>query len=925
MNPIGTAQGANGHVSWFLGLAPVDRCANPWDFNPPVCLECCCVQLVGGDSPDLEGGTMLGNHCPINAEYTTAGRVARVCLPTLVPDPATHPDDEALTILPGDTEVVTVTGFEGGSALVMTDPTIAKFKLANGQLAAEVPLVGGAVTATAMGLKNGNTTVFVRMSSGSAAACGTLPVHVGGTIKVEYDKPPTFKIQPSSGGGGGGGGGFGLRGPPQPPPNELVWGWSAFGTPGGRPSLPAGLIEQANAVPAINTIFRVEVRDALGRPKKGKLIAISAQNGFIDAPQVLVGVSDEKGRKQVTLQADAQRIRDELLESGLNPDYLNEAGVVKENIAVLAGRAAAMLDSGQLLPANLDLVRRSTDTVATKHTFTGHSLSYERSFQTLSGETYITAMTIELPAMNHAQFITLERHIAGALTQAPRFEDTQQFSLLDATQLPETLTYFSRPYGPDVLPQAHMNVPLNPADPLGPRAHPELYQSIIERVLLNYATNVERLRPVDNPALRNWEVLVIPSAPISPNPNDPPPGWDGKLVTYGAMMGEIALGLFWAGDALDLGVQFFKVFTSEEVDWLVVALAGVGLAMDFAPVTALGNAATAAVKAIVKLLPPGAAQALLRMGGSLPEACRIISELLARVPAPPGYNAIERAANAAATFVNQINWCLHSALQLTMDHVTSAFSLLKRQALRHFKDEALEGLSYAVKHGKDGVIDGMFDLATPYADDVIEETCTLLPKFERFFGLGYVDDAAIRGVGAATEAVGVGSPLVKEFLEGATLNGARANLAFRNLDALRGVDGLDDMVSFLRNNRNNPNIDGCIYEGTVARKIVEGGVPTAGTLQRVSHDGIAGANRIDSTTDTLAMQIKHKTDPAGVFTPSDICGSGGSVCGDAYLAELKTQADTLLLQPVLVTNRPTNSSLEALLLARGIRHIQVPD
>ncbi|MCC6322627.1 MAG: hypothetical protein IT438_14455, partial [Phycisphaerales bacterium] len=47
----------------------------------------------------------------------------------------------------------------------------------------------------------------------------------------------------------------------------------------------------------------------VGRPKKGKLIAISAQNGFIDPPQVLVGVSDEKGRKQVTLQADAQRER----------------------------------------------------------------------------------------------------------------------------------------------------------------------------------------------------------------------------------------------------------------------------------------------------------------------------------------------------------------------------------------------------------------------------------------------------------------------------------------------------------------------------------------------------------------------------------------------------------------------------------------
>jgi len=235
-------------------------------------------------------------------------------------------------------------------------------------------------------------------------------------------------------------------------------------------------------------------------------------------------------------------------------------------------------------------------------------------------------------------------------------------------------------------------------------------------------------------------------------------------------------------------------------------------------------------------------------------------------------------------------------------------------------------LSYAVKHGKDHVIDGMFDLATPYADDVIEESCTLLPKFERFLGIGYIDDAAIRGLGSATEAVGVGSPLVKEFLEGAALNTARANLAFRNLDKLRAIDGLDDMVTFLRNNRNNANgIDGCIYESTVARRIVDGEVPGVGALQRVSNDGLPNANRIDTTTNTHAIQVKHKTDPSAVFNPSDICGSSGSVCGDAYLAELRAQAQSIPRSPMLITNRPISPNLQLLLQQHGIQHLQMAD
>jgi len=424
---------------------------------------------------------------------------------------------------------------------------------------------------------------------------------------------------------------------------------------------------------------------------------------------------------------------------------------------------------------------------------------------------------------------------------------------------------------------------------------------------------------------REWDALVVPTAPISPNPNDLPPGWEGKLVTYGAMMGEIALGLFLAGDAIDLSRELIvKRFTDEQTDWLVVALAGVGLAMDFVPATALGNAATAAVKAVVKFLPPGAAQALLRMGGTLPEACRILADLLSRIPAPPGSSQLSIAANAAATFVNQINRCLASPLQLAINHVTDVLVILQRRAAQHFKDEAVEGFAYAVKEGRQNVIEGMFDAGTGYTEAVIEQSLDVLRETNRLGPLSGFSDDAIRGIGAATEAVGPDSPLVREFLRGPMINSARANLALGNVKELRGVEGLNNMVTFLRNNGNNANIDGCIYESTVARRIINGEVPSAGALQRVSHDGIVGYNRVDSMTETLAMQIKHKTDPDSVFTPSDICGSGG-VCGDAYLAELKAQAADLSRQAALVTNRPVNSTLATLLLSHEIQHVLVLD
>lgn len=112
-------------------------------------------------------------------------------------------------------------------------------------------------------------------------------------------------------------------------------------------------------------------------------------------------------------------------------------------------------------------------------------------------------------------------------------------------------------------------------------------------------------------------------------------------------------------------------------------------------------------------------------------------------------------------------------------------------------------------------------------------------------GMTGLSDEATRGIMVASEASGSTDFLrVKEICQGTQTTIAGAEKPFANINSLKDVDGLDDMVRFLRSNCNNPNgIDGAIYEATVARRILDGQVPSSGSLQRISADGLPNANR----------------------------------------------------------------------------------
>ncbi|MBL8759492.1 MAG: hypothetical protein JNK35_13820, partial [Phycisphaerae bacterium] len=116
----------------------------------------------------------------------------------LVPDPATHLDAHAAMILPGDTErVFAYTPVPAAYRYRVANDSIARFRTSEG-LASEISATGppnGAAILEVVGLAAG-TTQLLAIHPTSETVCGSLAVKVGGQMKVEFDRYPTFRIDP---------------------------------------------------------------------------------------------------------------------------------------------------------------------------------------------------------------------------------------------------------------------------------------------------------------------------------------------------------------------------------------------------------------------------------------------------------------------------------------------------------------------------------------------------------------------------------------------------------------------------------------------------------------------------------------------------------------------------------------------------------
>jgi len=396
---------------------------------------------------------------------------------------------------------------------------------------------------------------------------------------------------------------------------------------------------------------------------------------------------------------------------------------------------------------------------------------------------------------------------------------------------------------------------------------------------------------------------------------------DHPVVTVGAISAELALSMAPGYDFVDCAKEFFwkPFFKDESPNFIVGLISFTGLCADTGYLTGVGgvvgNIVAGALKVVSKFVPEPLLKLVVKSFDSILKGLKRIFELIKRAP---GGGLVEQ----ISKLLTQWRRLLDSPLSVSASHAADAIDVMSKKAARHYADEAAEGIAFAVKSGKKATIEGMIDT---FGDDIAEGAADVLRSLD--LPGGGISDNAVRGVAASVEAVGPGNKeVVRQFAEGTGVTVGQANKAFENISSVRGTDGLDDYVTFLKNNAGNAGgMDGCVFESTVANTIQSGGLATidgqaVGTLTRVSGDGLDGAMKVDTVTDAFAIQVKHKTTVPPNFGLAQL---GGGDTALAYLDALATQAAGMSKTLALVTNCPITSTLASELASWGIKWAQV--
>lgn len=921
-----TGQGSSGAPNGiFVGFLPVDM-TQP---NAPACLSCCCITQSPSTNPQFPDG-ILGSYC--GTTVSPSGQTTNVCLGSYTPNPETHLDASYLGILPGDEETFTVTGLQAGSQLTIADPTVAKF-VTGGSLAASVA-AESTTSFVVRGLKNGTTAI--RASNNGCS----LPVLVGGKVTVSYNQAPTFKIAPSPGGDGPNPGALGgaAGGPPLPPSNDpgLVDGWYSFHL-GGRPPMPTALIQEANTYPEVTAQFRVEVIDANGRVKKGKRVVIVSRDEFIQFPalgpgpgglRVDAGLTNQKGRVQATMGTNAQKIEQYLLSlPGVQAEYLNEYGVAKDQVAVLVGKTAQEFMTGAFAKPQLNEIIATNEYVVTSHTFTGHSLVYSRDLETVEGATYRTTVALQLPAVNHAQFMLIAKHFVGGVMGSTNLPPSTVIPHINRNFLPGTQVETSTVVGePPLTYEQYINQPADVNAPLGQRAHPALFEHFLARLQAQYddPTNELRDRPLeDGTPDASWTFPVeLSQGPV--DPADPPVGWSDKVISGGAIVAELAIGVIPGADLIDLSKEMWKFFNGEAIDKVTVGLAAAGLAMDLIPGNVFGNLAVGALKVVAKIVGPDNFVMLMKLGGSVENAVFTMYEMMKQFSG----TVTEKATAFVSGLASGVWMARNSAVELSENAIRAAFEFMERRGISRLlnapangpRPNVAEAYAYAAMHNRVAALESVYDEWPSWSKETFnaldEATqrriqATLESVLELNIEGGQISDDAVRGlvssfrVNGNTEATRELAAAFNPRNPGRLLSDALAEQCYSQIERLKNVPNCDKHIRDLKNNiSSDPSnavsqFRGVLFEGHVAIKVLDGQVPGAGALNRVADSGVG--DKIDVLSENFAMQTKRSDNAAATM----------DVSNRADIRALATQASGLIPErtPVLILNKPPTPEL----------------
>lgn len=697
-----------------------------------------------------------------------------------------------LAILPGDASKI---AFDHGIPAThkvfhyTVDRSDGRFVLSDESLGTSAPSASSIDSLEVFATAVGDGHFEVRRGGAQGPIVARKKVRVGGTIKITYDRVPTFKVSVSESGGGmepvqdPGGGAAGAL-----PGAMTIGGGPIYSN--GRNMVRSALVDATNHAAHTPARFKVRLEDAeeqpLGLrrvrfiPRDGMLTRVITSGAVIvDAPDdpddpgsnqaVMIGFSGTTGNSgTITFEliGDSEKVRAKPLANFPGLPW-QEQGVAVERVGVLVGRGAQT----NHLP---------NETLGAQYFATAHLAFRNLAFSSGAGFTMDAAAkasgnetdkhlfhSFEVPLANHTQVTILKHWLEGPV--------------INYTDVPGSLAVPLWLYDADGA--------LNPVPEIEFMGHVGLFEALTAQERLGLFEAMIALTPVP------W---------LTPGVE---PSTDQKtsvLAMLAAGGGEIAWGFVpFAPDLLDLGKEAFwqpLVNNDYDPDYWVMGFSTFGLLADAGyivlPAGAAGNAAAAVGKFVARLEHrfPGLVRGIVRSAGTVAGAARQIADYAKRIPAPPGGDVMDHAVLMVEVMMRQVVRVL-TLPGMAVDKAVEALTFVWRRAGSAWGDDAIEGVALICKRcfpqavAAGGGCDWLAErLISVYGDDIAKKAMEITRKLQ--LDHPSMTAEAVEGVAVAVKTVGsVNWHVVRELVEGTALAGERLTKSLENLRRLDGVDG----------------------------------------------------------------------------------------------------------------------------------------
>ena len=843
---------------------------------------------------------------------------------TLTPDPETHNDFNAVTILPGDEEKVLYQlnysppeGFEAVWFRVV-DTTIAQLKQGSQSYVRDLPSAGFTGSIELHGRQEGFTELQVwygHPDIPGSTMCTTLDVAVGGTLEVFYSDVPTFRSGPHDptiplalmGGAGGG--------VPEPPvdPNTFP----IVSRPNPIQRISDEVISELDG--SQDSTLKMRLEDAYGRPKP-TAVFVKVREGYLEI-DTQPGVLDRNGEAQVVIRS-----------GDLLHDTGPTMGAHRAQVLFLLGKSATKHeDTGVLSELGWEPSRDDSDIEKFPST-TAQQLAIDYSapvgsgmtqhfkhqhFNTLREVVYTnihfandfqsklrTGISINYPVMNHVWLMVLAKWLKGG----------QEFSY-DEQELLGT-------FGID----STVNV---------------------NRVINQYEFYL------NSGSLPNWLLEIIDRLPSTSY--TPFGGSGGVGVDWKAIAAEIAFEITKAqipgADIIDLFVEYFwrPVIKDETPNHMMGILSLVGLLADFGhlipvvgtPWAASLNVLVGGLRATIKIMYRYAQwggdsliKHCMKFSGSVADSIQLLFEYIWKFPG----GVLDIISKTISTIDQWKHMLVDKVTNILPENIAQMVRSVAQKSGFSLGKEAAEGGAHIIRAAKQQKLEELLEIATDFPAtiprDVLEESFQYARSFTDDVISG-LDDEALEGLISAVKKIDPTKRVkVKELIEGSAFAGETdiTNLCFNNFKRLEETPGAGKFVEQVHRDRNirtatnypDASARGSVFEGTVNVKVLdsngspvqgltidsEGGpIISPGRLVEIAKDGDVAWKNADTITDYWALQVKRKS--SGNFGVGDFKGPPAGNSGHAYMMRLRLTALSNGKTPIVVSNQlPTQNAID---------------